>query len=148
MNTISCVFGVTLVTSCQGTCRTWSWVCVLDQRERGMESAPSPHTRAQSPISPSLTDQPRRLRPNRHHMPAEEGGGSMEISWEIFHSCNTGIPHCWDFYNANWNPKRLFELDATGCVFWVGLSLFFLKRGKLAGYFSQRRLLDSILALQ
>lgn len=29
MNTISCVFGVTLVTSCQGTC----WSCVLDQRE-------------------------------------------------------------------------------------------------------------------
>lgn len=32
-------------------------------------------------------------RPN-HHMPAQEGGGYMEIS-----SCDIGIPHSLDFYN-------------------------------------------------
>lgn len=55
--------------------------CVRWIRERGREremESPSPHTRA--PVSPSLADQPRRLRPNRHHMPAEEGRGE---AWKL-----------------------------------------------------------------
>lgn len=107
MNTISCVFGVTLLASCEGACRTWSWLWVLDQRG-AWSRLHHPRT-----ISPLLIDQPRRsTQPSPHACPGGRGeGGSMEISWGIFHSSNTGIPH------SAWDLNLFFKLNTRGCIF-------------------------------
>lgn len=77
MNTISCASGVTLI-ACARNEGSEPSVCV------GTESAPPPHEKALSSISPSLRDQPQSLRPNHQNMPAEEGGGPWKLAERSF----------------------------------------------------------------
>lgn len=126
---LSCVFGVTLRVSCQGTCRSWSRVCVLDQRKRERERNGVSITTHQSPSKP-LTCRPTTKTPTQPPPHACWGGkgGSMEISWGIFHSCNTGILLHLDFYNTNCCLR--FESPLQTSAFCC-----FFRRGKIGRIF-------------
>ncbi|XP_029942643.1 heparan sulfate glucosamine 3-O-sulfotransferase 3B1-like isoform X2 [Salarias fasciatus] len=132
MSAARCVFGAALGDPVPGdTPDEEPCVCWTSSREK-TESAPRPHAR--SPVSPSLTDQPRRLRPDRHRTPAGESGEAWKLAEGSFTVATLA------FFTARMSIKQ------TKPVIWIcasnlqrSVSLLFLQERKIGRMFFSRR---------